>query len=69
MLVGSVDMIGSTQVNGTYYGYGEVTGTFSGSDSYWFGDEQSWQNTKLQDSENASDAERKALDKLHSDHL
>ena len=67
MLVGSVDMIGSTKVNGTYYGYGEVTGTFSGSDSYWFGDEQSWQNTKLQDSENASDAKRKALDKLHSD--
>lgn len=67
MLVGSVDMIGSTKANGTYYGYGEVTGTFSGRDSYWFGDEQSWQNTKLQDSENASDAERKALDKLHSD--
>ena len=59
-------MIGSLEQYGTYYGYGEVTGTFSGRDSYWFGDEQSWQNTKLTYAD-ATDKQRQALDKLHED--
>lgn len=41
-LVGSIDTVGNP-----LDGYGTVIGTFSGEDSYWFGDEQSWNNAEL----------------------
>ena len=42
MFVGSIDTIANP-----LDGFGTVTGTFSGADSYWFGDEQSWNNAEL----------------------
>lgn len=42
MMVGSIDTVGNPMD-----GYGTVTGIFSGQSSYWFGDEQSWNNAEL----------------------
>lgn len=46
MLVGSVDMVQNpgSKENISNINAGSVTGTFSGEDSYWFGDEQSFNN-------------------------
>ena len=46
MLVGSVDMVQNPGSKGNIFNInaGSVTGTFSGEDSYWFGDEQSFNN-------------------------
>ena len=46
MLVGSVDMVQNpgSKENIFKINAGSVTGTFSGEDSYWFGDEQSFNN-------------------------
>ncbi len=42
MIVGSIDTVGDPRK-----GFGSIYGTFSGADSYWFGDEQSWNNAEL----------------------
>ena len=42
MIVGSIDTVGDPRE-----GFGSIYGTFSGADSYWFGDEQSWNNAEL----------------------
>ncbi len=52
MFVGSIDTLGIPYAildpnQNPADGFGTVKGTFSGSDSYWFGDEQSWLNVKL----------------------
>lgn len=52
MFVGSIDTLGIPYAildpnQNPADGFGTVKGTFSGSDSYWFGDEQSWLNAKL----------------------
>lgn len=52
MFVGSIDTLGIPYAildpnQNPADGFGIVKGTFSGSDSYWFGDEQSWLNVKL----------------------
>lgn len=44
-LVGSIDMIGD--VNALRLDASEVTGTFSGKSSYWYGDDQSFGNTDV----------------------
>lgn len=43
-LVGSIDFLGKQSPD---YNPSTVTITFSGNDSYWFGDEQSWQNADI----------------------
>lgn len=43
-LVGSIDFLGKQSPD---YKPSTVTITFSGNDSYWFGDEQSWQNADI----------------------
>lgn len=50
MFVGSIDTVSSPEAaisDKPERAYGTVTGTFSGEDSYWFGDEQSWNNAEL----------------------
>lgn len=42
MLVGSIETVGNP-----LNGYGTISGTFSGADSYWFGDEISWKNAEV----------------------
>lgn len=44
-LIGSIDMIGD--VNALGLNASEVTGTFSGKSSYWYGDDQSFGNTDV----------------------
>lgn len=44
-LIGSIDMIGD--VNALGLDASEVTGTFSGKSSYWYGDDQSFGNTDV----------------------
>ena len=44
-LVGSIDMIGS--MDALFRNPSRVTGIFSGADSYWYGDDQSFGNTDL----------------------
>lgn len=44
-LIGSIDMIGD--VNALRLDASEVTGTFSGKSSYWYGDDQSFGNTDV----------------------
>lgn len=50
MFVGSIDTVSSPEAaisDKPERAYGTVTGTFYGEDSYWFGDEQSWNNAEL----------------------
>ena len=42
-IVGSMDFLDSNQGGAN----SSITGTFSGSDAYWFGDEQSWANASV----------------------
>ena len=48
MFVGSIDTLAKPADDENILDiFGTVKGTFAGSDSYWFGDEQSWQNAQL----------------------
>ena len=55
-LVGSIDMMDNTSATGTgNASANSISITLSGADSYWFGDEKSWQNSTWADWETTDD--------------
>lgn len=64
-LVGSIDTMDSHDIGS--YGPSEISITFSGSNSYWIGDEKSWQNSDYRFKYAAKDEEKDCIDLTFED--
>ena len=64
-LVGSIDTMDSHDIGD--YGASEISITFSGSNSYWIGDEKSWQNSDYRFEYAAKDEEKDRIDLTFED--
>lgn len=64
-LVGSIDTMDSHDIGD--YGASEISITFSGSNSYWIGDEKSWQNSDYRFEYAAKDEEKDHIDLTFED--
>lgn len=64
-LVGSIDTMDSHDIGS--YGASEISITFSGSNSYWIGDEKSWQNSDYRFEYAKKDEEKDCIDLTFED--
>lgn len=64
-LVGSIDTMDSHDIGS--HGASEISITFSGSNSYWIGDEKSWQNSDYRFEYAAKDEEKDLIDLTFED--